>query len=318
MKSKYRIAKTLTILLILFSVFFFLFSNHWVYLSHQRFGALANLQMQHWRDLENRVSDVVVVGHRGSGLEATKGDLLIGNTRSAIDVAMEADVDWIEVDVRRTQDGHFVLFHDETLDAKTDAAGQIEAMQLKEVASVELLLPDDENRNILSLEEVLAEYQASHPNLNWILDLKLGKTNSTKDGQAERMREASCFRAELPRLLDRLGITNHRITIFGDAEIIQAFSDTKFNLGYTLLFASHKDLPLSQEDVFDHAVKNGHAILVVPIVFVTASLVENAKEKNLQVWSYDSNDIRDLRYCVACGVSGLIVDNPDAVISCMR
>ena len=122
----------------------------------------------------------------------------------------------------------------------------------------------------------------------------------------------------MPKLLDRLGITNHRITIFGDAEIIQAFSDTKFNLGYTLLFASHKDLPLSQEDVFDHAVKNGHAILVVPIVFVTASLVENAKEKNLQVWSYDSNDIRDLRYCLACGVSGLIVDNPDAVISCMR
>ena len=318
MRSKYRITKTLSILLMVFSVFFFLFSNHWVFLSHQRFGALANLQMQHLRNLENRLSDVVVVGHRGSGLESTKGDLLIGNTRSAIDVAMEADVDWIEVDVRRTQDGHFVLFHDETLDAKTDAAGQIEAMQLKEVASVELLLPDDENRNILSLEEVLAEYQASHPNLNWILDLKLGKTNSTGDGLAERIRQASCFRAELPRLLDRLGITSHRITIFGDAEIIQAFSDTKFNLGYTLLFASHKDLPLSQEDVFEHAAANGHAILVVPIVFVTASLVENAKEKNLQVWSYDSNDIRDLRYCVACGVSGLIVDNPDADISCIR
>lgn len=318
MRSKYRITKTLSILLMVFSVFFFLFSNHWVYLSHQRFGALANLQMQHLRNLENRLSDVVVVGHRGSGLESTKGDLLIGNTRSAIDVAIEADVDWIEVDVRRTQDGHFVLFHDDTLNAKTNVDGQIELMQLNELASVELLLPDDENRNILLLEEVLAEYQASHPNLNWILDLKLGKTNSTKDGQAERMREASCFRAELPRLLDRLGITNHRITIFGDAEIIQAFSDTKFNLGYTLLFASHKDLPLSQEDVFDHVVKNGHAILVVPIVFVTASLVENAKEKNLQVWSYDSNDIRDLRYCLACGVSGLIVDNPDAVISCMR
>ena len=80
MRSKYRIAKTLSILLMVFSVFFFLFSNHWVYLSHQRFGALANLQMQHLRNLENRVSDVVVVGHRGSGLESTKGDLLIGNT----------------------------------------------------------------------------------------------------------------------------------------------------------------------------------------------------------------------------------------------
>ena len=238
MRSKYRITKTLSILLMVFSVFFFLFSNHWVYLSHQRFGALANLQMQHLRNLENRLSDVVVVGHRGSGLESTKGDLLIGNTRSAIDVAMEADVDWIEVDVRRTQDGHFVLFHDDTLNAKTNVDGQIELMQLNELASLELLLPDDENRNILSLEEVLAEYQASHPNLNWILDLKLGKTNSTGDGQAERIRQASCFRAELPKLLDRLGIAKDQITIFGDAEIIQAFSDSKFSLGYTLLFAS--------------------------------------------------------------------------------
>ena len=318
MRSKYRIAKTLSIWLMVLSVFVFLFSNHWVYLSHQRFGILANLQMQHLGNLEDRVSDFAVVGHRGSGLESTEGDLLIGNTRSAIDVAIEADVDWIEIDVRRTHDGHFVLFHDETLDAKTNGAGQIESMQLKELANVELLLPDEENRNILLLEEVLAEYQASHPNLNWILDLKLGITNSTKDERVERMCQASSFRAELPKLLHRLGITNDQITIFGDEEIIQAFSDSEFSLGYTLLFASHKDLPLSQEDVFDHAATNGDVILVVSIVFVTASLVEQAKGKNLQVWSYDSNDIRDLRYCLACGVSGLIVDNPDAVISCMR
>ena len=138
------------------------------------------------------------------------------------------------------------------------------------------------------------------------------------------MDQALCFRAELPKLLDRLGISDHRIKIFGDAEIIQAFSESDFNCGYTLLFASHKDLPLSADDVLEHAWTNGCGIVVVPIVFVTASLVQEAKKKwkergqDVQVWSYDTNDIRDLRYCLACGVSGLIVDNPDAVIASLQ
>jgi len=318
MRAKYRIVKSLSILLVLCLAFFFLFSNCWVYLSHQRFGGLANLQMQHVGNSDVPASEFVVVGHRGSGLESINGDLLIGNTRAAIDAAIAAEVDWIEIDVRATEDRRFVLFHDETLDAKTNATGPIEKLPLKDLASVELLLSDDENRSILSLETVLAEYQSSHPSLNWILDLKLGRTEPEDDGCPGRMEQASYFREKLPKLLGRLGIANRRIKIFGDAEIIQAFSDSDFNRGYTLLFASHKDLPLSAEDALEHAWKNRCEMVVIPIVFITASLVEAAKEKGLQVWSYDTNDIRDLEYCLACGVSGLIVDNPDAVMSSMR
>ena len=46
------------------------------------------------------------------------------------------------------------------------------------------------------------------------------------------------------------------------------------------------------------------------MVFVTPTFVSTAKARKIEVWSYDSNNRRDLEYAVACGIRGLIVDHP--------
>ncbi|OZG72991.1 hypothetical protein BTA51_13635 [Hahella sp. CCB-MM4] len=48
---------------------------------------------------------------------------LFENTLASMDAAFSAGADWVELDIHPTQDGHFVVFHDWTLDCRTDGQG---------------------------------------------------------------------------------------------------------------------------------------------------------------------------------------------------
>ena len=76
-------------------------------------------------------------------------------------------------------------------------------------------------------------------------------------------------------------------------------------------YRRHRKMFFSPSDVFDRCEDRGYAMIVVPIVFVTPGLVQSAKDRGLEVWSYDSDDPRDLEYCADCGVTALIVDKPN-------
>src|SRR3954447_16991700 len=60
-----------------------------------------------------------VMAHRGAAGLAPE------NTAPALEASIADMVEWVEVDVRLTRDGHHVLFHDEGLDGTTDATGRI-------------------------------------------------------------------------------------------------------------------------------------------------------------------------------------------------
>ena len=46
-------------------------------------------------------------------------------------------MEWVEVDVRRTSDGHHVLFHDQELDGRTDATGRVRDRSLAEIRAAD-------------------------------------------------------------------------------------------------------------------------------------------------------------------------------------
>jgi glycerophosphoryl diester phosphodiesterase len=60
-----------------------------------------------------------IVGHRGAAGLAPE------NTVSSFRLAVELGVEWIELDVRLTADGHPVTLHDEQLDRTTNGTGRI-------------------------------------------------------------------------------------------------------------------------------------------------------------------------------------------------
>ncbi len=72
-----------------------------------------------------------VMVHRGQAREAPE------NTRRAIELCIEDGLEWVEVDVRLTKDGHHVLFHDRQLDEKTNGTGAVNQHTLEELKALD-------------------------------------------------------------------------------------------------------------------------------------------------------------------------------------
>ncbi len=72
-----------------------------------------------------------VMAHRGAMRQAPE------NSADAIERAIADTVEWVEVDVRRTRDGHHVLFHDSQLERVTDGQGLVREHTLAEIRALD-------------------------------------------------------------------------------------------------------------------------------------------------------------------------------------
>jgi len=98
---------------------------------------------------KNRID---VIAHRGEHVECPE------NTLPAIEKAISLGVDWVEIDVRTTKDGKFVLMHDGDLARTTGAKGQIADLTLEELRALDASQnkPGFKNTRIPTLDEALA------------------------------------------------------------------------------------------------------------------------------------------------------------------
>src|SRR5512137_2233414 len=91
-----------------------------------------------------------VIVHRGETGQAPE------NTRPALLRCIEDGLEWAEVDVRLTKDGHHVLAHDERLRAGTNAPWLVAEHTLEELKQVDLGSPFAARfagEHVLTLEE---------------------------------------------------------------------------------------------------------------------------------------------------------------------
>lgn len=76
----------------------------------------------------------------------------VENTPNAVRKALKAGVDFIEIDVRTTRDGHIVILHDGKLDRTTRSKGVMKELTLNELQAIKLKKAADEK--IPTLEEI--------------------------------------------------------------------------------------------------------------------------------------------------------------------
>lgn len=134
--------------------------------------------LRHWQTPSD--SYVFVVAHRAAFME--NGQIIQPeNSLAAIDYAIELGVDMVEVDVRATKDGRFVILHDATVDRTTNGSGKISEMTFAEVQNINLInevTGEKTNYKIPSLEQVYQLVKGKiMVNLDPKLDIeKLGET----------------------------------------------------------------------------------------------------------------------------------------------
>ncbi|MFH1739161.1 MAG: glycerophosphodiester phosphodiesterase family protein [bacterium] len=116
-----------------------------------------------------------VVAHRGA---ATFGP---ENTMAAFDKAIALGVDYIEIDIRETRDGHFVIMHDETVDRTTNGTGKVSDLTLEDIQHLEAgawFAREFEGEPILTLKETLETFRG-----------RVGANLDFKQGSPERLVE---------------------------------------------------------------------------------------------------------------------------------
>ncbi|MDR7031845.1 glycerophosphodiester phosphodiesterase family protein [Mesorhizobium sp. BE184] len=86
-----------------------------------------------WRD------HVMVVAHRSGGLQAGK-TRYAENSLAALHAAIAAGAEMVEVDVRRSADGEFVVMHDSWLDRTTTCRGEVIERTLAELRTCRLVV----------------------------------------------------------------------------------------------------------------------------------------------------------------------------------
>lgn len=76
--------------------------------------------------------DIMIGAHRGQWRDYPE------NSIPAVLQATEDGAEIIEIDLKRTQDGHLVLMHDETVDRTTNGTGRVDEMTLEEIKTLSL------------------------------------------------------------------------------------------------------------------------------------------------------------------------------------
>ncbi len=69
----------------------------------------------------------IVIAHRGNHTHAPE------NTMKAFQEAVNAGVDYVEVDLRSTKDGKLMIMHDQTIDRMTNGKGKVDQLSWKEI-----------------------------------------------------------------------------------------------------------------------------------------------------------------------------------------
>jgi glycerophosphoryl diester phosphodiesterase len=85
-----------------------------------------------WQPSEGQPRTILTSAHRGEHLHHPE------NSLPAFQAAIEAGMDYVELDVRTTADGQLVLMHDPTVNRMTNGTGKVTEMTLDQIRALDL------------------------------------------------------------------------------------------------------------------------------------------------------------------------------------
>jgi glycerophosphoryl diester phosphodiesterase len=225
------------------------------------------------------VPRVLRIGHRGAAGHAPE------NTLAAIRKGIALGVDFVEIDVRRTEDGVLVALHDETVNRTTNGKGRVDRLSLRGVKK----LNAGTGENIPTLEEVL-KVTAGRAGL--MLELKVKGTakqtvEAVRDaGFKDPLIYASFIHDELPHVRE----------VDPGASLM-------------MLFGRLPHAPLSRAMEF----RPSHVGLRHDTA--SRSLLEAFHRSDVLVFVYTADSPRDIRQALSIGVDGVISNFPERIPS---
>ena len=214
------------------------------------------------------------------------------NTMAAFRRAVDEGYRHLETDVRATEDGRLVVFHDARLDRVTDRRGEIGQLPWGRVANVRV----GGKEPIPQLAEVLEEFPDARFNIDAKADAVVGPLADTirRCNARERVcvvsfsdRRLAALRAAVgPSVAWALG-PRETFRLFGSSVVRRTFSTSAV---------------AAQVPVFYRRVQ-----------VVTPRFLQIAHDAGLEVHVWTIDDPAEMRRLLDLGVDGIMTDRPDVL-----
>ena len=219
------------------------------------------------------------ISHRGNtrGPDDPRGD----NTRAALEAAVRAGFEWVEIDLQITRDGQVVLAHDAQVVTEDGTAHVIGALDLDALLRV---------KPLPTLEEVLRDFA---PRIGLALELKPQKMVFQGYQLAHQVLRA------ISRYPQARGFV---IDSFNPELIATIAKHSELEVGY--------DLPIKpvREAWLDYAQRAGFDWVYVDRQHATTEAIEAAHRHGLRICVYGINDADALAPLRGAGPDAIITD----------
>ena len=159
LKKWHKITLTILFLLVVSSLYLFIYEP--------RYSGL----IKDW-------NKTLIIAHRGFG------DYAPDNSLSAVKIAIQRDIDGVDLDSQMTIDAELVIFHDPKVDKLTNGTGYVKDKTLAELKALDMGYKFNESfrgERISTFEEILKEINGSA-----ILMVELKATTIKSDGSEQR------------------------------------------------------------------------------------------------------------------------------------
>ena len=247
-----------------------------------------------------------VVAHRGFRAQYPE------NTIEAFEAAIGVEADMIELDVCLTRDRVPVVIHDETLDRTTDGKGLVSShtlSELKELDAGSWFNAEFKGESIPTLEELLLKIKG-----RITVNIEIKPESFEAPAPADAIEVQVCEMVEKLEMADSVLISSFEHLFFAK---IQRWYRDQHKLNSIRLAPLQK---VSLGDDFALALcRRQNAYSYHPDeCLVTPSLINELKTNGFQIFPYTINDEKRMEQLIKWGVSGIISDEPELLMSVIR
>ena len=233
------------------------------------------------------------IAHRGASGYAPE------NTFAAFRRALAMGVAFIETDLQLSRDARLVAMHDATVNRTTNGQGAVHDMTLAELRRLDAgswFGSEFSGERIPTIEEIL-QFAKKH-DVVFYLEMKPSGSWGGEHALISALRDSG----EIART----------VVISFDAGILAGVRKIEPTLMTGLLFDGQIEKPLEK------ALEIGARQIAVRGDLVTARLLKEARERDLQVVCWTVNQPAHLRLLAEAGVDGIMSDYPDRLVELAR
>jgi len=228
---------------------------------------------------------ILIMAHRGDQKHAPE------NTLAAFRKAITIGADCIELDVRRTRDGHLVVIHDEKVDRTTDGSGRVAGLSLAELKRLDAgswFSPEFAGERIPTFEETVALIA---PALPWATEIK---------------EPPGAIEAQVLETLTGAGVLWRTVITSFNADVLLRVKE--------LEPAAKTGLIGSDPALLERAIAAGASWIDPYKDGCTPELVAAAHSAGIRLTTWIVDDPEELRRFEAMGVDRITANDPERVL----